>query len=282
VRVTGDRCYTPGGAASDSLWGQVDLGSFNWVPGIGGAGAGGAYDTGPGGVGGQQGGASIGLLLVNSTTVNTVADEFNRIVAGSGGAGGAGQAGPSFGLGGGANSGGAGGNGGPSIGVASINSAGVPSDGFYSYANAPGGSGTGGAAGVEPVCQGDPGSPGVKGGSAAEYQFPIPTTLTPGESLAGGQSLYSPNLQYQLILGGDSNLCLASAGKTLWCTQTQGQGIYQAIMQSDGNFCMYETAGQFLPICSGSAGHPDAHLTVQDSGHAQVVDTNGAVLWSVP
>lgn len=126
VRSTGDHCYTPGGAAGDSLWGQVDLGTFAWVPGIGGAGAGGAYDTGPGGVGGQQGGASIGLLLVNSTMA-TVPDQFNRIISSVGGAG---QAGPSFGCGGGANSGGAGGNGGPSIGVASINAAGVPNGGF--------------------------------------------------------------------------------------------------------------------------------------------------------
>jgi hypothetical protein len=282
VRSSTDVCYTPGGAASDSLWGHVDLGSFNWVSGIGGAGAGG-QETGPGGVGGQQGGASIGLLLVNSTTVTTAANEFNRIIAGGGGIGGAGQAGPSFGLGGGANSGGAGGNGGPSIGIASIRSGSVPSSGFYSYANAPGAPGGGGAAGVDAgQCQGDPGSPGVPGGSAAAYQFPIPTTLTPGESLAGNQSLYSPNIQFQLILGGNSNLCLVSAGKTVWCSQTEGQGIYQAIMQSDGNFCMYETAGQFLPICSGSAGHPGARLTVQDSGHAQVIDTNGAVLWSVP
>ncbi len=282
VRVGGDVCYTPGGAAGDSLWGQVDLGTFVWVAGIGGAGAGGAYETGPGGVGGQQGGASIGLLLVNSTAA-TVPDQFNRIIAGAGGAGGAGQAGPSFGLGGGANSGGAGGNGGPSIGIAMIHSPSLPSTGFYSYANAPGAPGTGGAAGVDAgQCQGDPGSPGVPGGSAAVYQYPIPTTLAPGESLAGGQSLYSPGIQFQLILQGDSNLCLRSAGNTLWCSQTPGQGIYQAIMQSDGNFCMYETQGQFLPICSGTAGHPGARLTVQDSGHAQVVDANGAVLWSVP
>ncbi len=282
-RVGDDRCYTPGGTASASLWGQVDLGSFNWVAGIGGAGAGGAYTTGPGGVGGQQGGASIGLLLVNSAVVTIVPDEFNRIVGGFGGVGGAGQAGPSFGEGGGANSGGAGGNGGPSIGVASINSAGVPSGGTYIYANAAGGFGIGGAAGVDAgECSGDRGADGVPGGSAAVYQFPIPSTLPSGESLAGGQSLYSPDLRFQLVMREDSNLCLVSAANTLWCSQTQGTAIYQAIMQSDGNFCMYQHAQQFLPICYGGAGHPGARLTVQDSGHAQVIDTNGAVLWSVP
>lgn len=286
VRVGNDPCFTPGGVASASLWGQVDLGSFAWVAGIGGSGSNaGVYVTGPGGVGGQQGGASIGLLLVNSAVVSSVAGEFNRIIGGFGGTGGAGQPGPSFGLGGGANSGGAGGNGGPSIGVASINSAGVPSGSAYLYANAAGGPGGGGAAGVDAgQCSGDPGAPGVAGGSAAIYQFPIPTTLASGESLAGGQSLYSPKLGFQLTMRGDSNLCLAAVGNAnpLWCSQTQGTAIYQAIMQSDGNFCMYENAQQFLPVCSGSAGHPGARLTVLDSGHAQVIDSGGVVRWSVP
>ena len=282
VRVGNDRCYTPGGAASNSLWGQVDLGTFNWAAGIGGAGAGGQV-TGPGGVGGGQGGASIGLLLVNTAVVTTVPNEFNRIVGGFGGVGGAGQAGPSFGLGGGANSGGAGGNGGPSIGVASINSSGVPNGDAYIYANTPGGPGAGGAAGVDAgQCQGDPGVHGVPGGSATVYQFPIPATLTPGESLARGQSLYSPNLQFHLSMQFDSNLVLYAVGGVQYASNTKDQGIYQAIMQSDGNFCMNETAGQILPICSGSAGHPGARLTVQNSGHAQVIDINGVVLWSVP
>jgi len=281
LRAALDTCTTPGGAASNSLWGQVDFQSFDWVAGIGGAGTGG-QDIGPGGVGGQQGGASIGLLLVNAG-MTTTADQFNRIVAGFGGLGGAGQAGLSFGLGGGATSGGAGGNGGPSIGVASIHSPNTPSSASYAYANAPGGGGARGPAGVDPgQCSGDPGAPGVQGGSAPVYQYPIPSTLTTGESLAAGQSLYSPNLQFKLVMQGDSNLCLYSAGNRLWCSQTQGQGIYQAIMQSDGNMCMYETQGDVLPICSGSAGHPGARLTVQDSGHAQVVDVSGAVVWSVP
>lgn len=282
VSGSNDVCYTPGGAASDSLWGQVDLRTATWASGIGGAGAGGGV-TGPGGVGGGQGGASIGLLLVNGATVTPVADEFNRIVAGVGGVGGAGQAGPSFGLGGGANSGGAGGNGGPSIGVASINAPSTANDGSYIYANAAGGFGAGGAAGSEPECTAAPGAHGVPGGSATVYQFPIPTTLNPGESLAGGQSLYSPNLQFQLTMQLDSNLVLYNATRgVLYASNTKDQGIYQAIMQGDGNFCMYEHAGKFLPVCSGTAGRPGAHLTVQDSGHAQVIDASGAVAWSVP
>lgn len=284
VGTARDICYRPGGAASALTWGQVDLGSAVWVGGIGGAGAG-SDDTGPGGSGGQQGGASIGLLLANSATLSTVEGEFNRILAGHGGAGGTGQAGPSFGLGGGANSGGAGGNGGPSIGAASINAAALQGGSTYVFANAAGAPGAGGAAGVDPgQCQADPGDPGVAGASAAIHQFSIPATLPPGESLAGGQSLYSPDLQSRLTLGGDNALCLTSAGRTLWCSATRqsGQVIRQAIMQTDGNFCLYDAAGLYLPVCSGSAGHPGARLTVLDSAQAQVVDPAGPVLWSVP
>lgn len=284
ARVGADRCYPPGGAPNTSPWGQIDLVGFNWAAGNGGSGSNaGIYDTGPGGVGGQQGGASIGLLLLNSAVVGIVADEFNRVIAGSGGTGGAGQAGPSFGLGGGANSGGAGGNGGPSIGVAYSNAAGPPASGLYAYAGMAGGPGAGGAAGVDSgQCSGDPGAPGAPGGSAPVQPFAVPSVLMPGEWLAPGQSLYSPNLQVRLIMQGDSNLCLYSAGNPLWCSQTQGQGIYQAIMQSDGNMCMYETQGQFLPVCSGSAGYTGARLTVQDSGHAQILSTSGAAVWSRP
>ena len=267
----------PGGAASDSPWGQVDLGTFRWVAGIGGAGSAIVLE---GVAGGQQGGASIGLLLVNSAVVTT--GDYNFIIAGFGGAGGAGQAGPSGQL---AASGGAGGNGGPSIGIASINSAGVPGTDTYSYANAAGGPGAGGQAGVDDNhhCRGDRGADGVPGGSATAYQFAIPNTLMPGESLAGGQSLYSPDLSTQLILRDNSDLCVVSAGgKQLWCSGTAGWGIYQATMQRDGNFCMFPTRGDFDPYCSGTDLYPGSRFTVQDSGHAQLIAPNNSVQWSVP
>ena len=282
-RALSDRCYRPGGAPSNLLWGMVDPRTSSWIASIGGPGAGGD-DTGPGGVGGRQGGPSIALLLVNSTATAS-APEYSRFVADSGGIGGPGQAGPSFGAGGGANSGGAGGNGGPSIGVALVGSSTWASDASFAYASAPGASGAGGAAGAdEDKCSGDPGAPGAPGGSASIYTYVTPSTLAAGQSLPPGLPLYSPNLQFQLMLQGDSNLCLSSAGRALWCSQTAGQAIFQANMQTDGNFCMYPTQVGInaQPFCSGTAGRPGAALAVQDDGHVQVIDAAGAVRWSVP
>jgi len=281
-RALSDHCYRPGGAPSNALWGIVDPRTASWIPSIGGPGAGGG-DTGPGGVGGRQGGPSIGLLLVNSTATAS-APEYSRFVADSGGIGGPGQAGPSYGAGGGANSGGAGGNGGPSIGVALVGSSTWASDASFAYASAPGASGAGGAAGFdEDKCSGDPGAPGAPGGSAPAYTYVTQSTLATGQSLPPGLPLFSPDLQVQLLLQGDSNLCLSAAGRVLWCSQTAGQAIFQATMQTDGNFCMYPTQGtNAQPFCSGTASSPGAALAVQNDGHVQVIDAAGAVRWSVP
>lgn len=122
-------------SATNCMWVQTDKGG-----GAGGGGGAGACGATPG-AGGQQGGASIGISVVQSTvTLNAV-----KIVGGSGGPGGdggsgagaaAGGAGASGGSGsashgasggnggwGGASGGGAGGDGGPSIGIAFVGAA---------------------------------------------------------------------------------------------------------------------------------------------------------------
>jgi hypothetical protein len=104
--------------------------------------------------------------------------------------------------------------------------------------------------------------------------------LFPGVQLAKGQSLFSPGSNAFLSMQGDDNLCLyAPAGNPRWCTNTVGQGVPAALMQTDGNFCIYPANGS--PVCSGTAGHPNASLIVQDSGTVQIVD-EGVVLWSRP
>ncbi|MBX3643333.1 MAG: hypothetical protein KF720_09725 [Rubrivivax sp.] len=283
-------CFTPGGVASDSLWGQVDLVSLNWVAGIGGAGTPGYITPSPfptvplqGAGGGQQGGASIGLLLVNSNAVSSVPGKFNRILGDAGGAGGAGQSGLSQ-SDVGVTSGGAGGNGGPSIGIAVVNSpAGVSSDFAYTYASAGGAPGAGGA-GVNPGgCSSDSGAPGVSGGSAPVHTFTLPSTLAPGQSLASGQSLYSPDLGTRFTFQKDGNLCLYSAGKVRWCTHTVAQGLTQVNMQTDGNVCIYAYMEPWPPsFCSQTNSHPGAYLTVQDSGQVQVIGSDGTPWWTKP
>lgn len=65
-----------------------------------------------------------------------------------------------------------------------------------------------------------------------------PDELTPG-LLLPGQQLTSPNGQYLAIFGTDGSLYLkTSDGRTLGSTGPSGVTSF-AIMQGDGNFCMY-------------------------------------------
>ena len=67
------------------------------------------------------------------------------------------------------------------------------------------------------------------------------SSLKTGQYLAVNDGLTSPDGQNLLILGSDGNLVLSQLpGGTLWQSNTSGvSGQYFAIMQADGNFCIY-------------------------------------------
>ena len=109
-------------------------------------------------------------------------------------------------------------------------------------------------------------------------------TLRPGEELAQGESVVSPNGQYRLILQNDGNLVLyATASDTaLWDSRTVGQSDRRLVMQHDGNLVLYE-----LPLAqlkalwhSGTHDSPGAFLTVGDDGDLNIGLDDGTVLWS--
>ena len=170
------------------------------IPGLPGGGGGGGGCGGNGGAGGRQGGASIPLVLSQSTITGLDVDNAlipgpggtggNGASGGKGGPGGAGDPGPkghqthveqalycsgnapgSGGKGGaggqgGAGSGGAGGNGGPSSGIALVNSSNNYSS-VVIYPTQPGTKGSGGAGGnnSSSQCTGAGGHDGVLGAS---------------------------------------------------------------------------------------------------------------------
>jgi LysM repeat protein len=87
-------------------------------------------------------------------------------------------------------------------------------------------------------------------------------TLTQGQKLVRGESLVSNNGAYTLTLQDDGNLVLASRGKPLWSTSTNGQDVVRAEVQPDGNFVLY-TADK--PVWhSDTKGKKDVKLVLQD------------------
>lgn len=101
--------------------------------------------------------------------------------------------------------------------------------------------------------------------------------LTEGQKLVRGESLVSNNGAYTLTLQDDGNLVLASRGKPIWATGTNGQDVVRAEVQHDGNFVLY-TADK--PVWhSDTKGKKDVALILQDDRNLVLYSKSGPV-WS--
>jgi hypothetical protein len=104
-------------------------------------------------------------------------------------------------------------------------------------------------------------------------------TLTANHSLAANQSLSSCDGRFTLNLQGDGNLVLREGSSALWASNTVNSAAVTAVMQGDGNFVLYTSAGS--PVwASGTAGNTGAKLTLQNDGNLVLASASGATLWS--
>ena len=102
-------------------------------------------------------------------------------------------------------------------------------------------------------------------------------TLTEGQKLVKGESLVSNNGAYTLTLQDDGNLVLASRGKALWSSSTDGKDVVRAEVQRDGNFVLY-TADK--PIWhSDTKGKKNVRLVLQDDRNLVLYAADGPA-WS--
>jgi GH25 family lysozyme M1 (1,4-beta-N-acetylmuramidase) len=102
--------------------------------------------------------------------------------------------------------------------------------------------------------------------------------LTAGQRLTSGQYLQSPDRAYMLAMQGDGNLVEYVSGQPLWMTATNGHSGVFAVMQTDGNFVVYDSIG--TPLWNaGTQGHPGAFLALQSDANL-VVYTGGTAIWA--
>ncbi|GAB3034703.1 LysM peptidoglycan-binding domain-containing protein [Mycobacterium bourgelatii] len=101
--------------------------------------------------------------------------------------------------------------------------------------------------------------------------------LLEGQKLVRGESLVSSNGAYTLTLQDDGNLVLASRGKPIWATGTNGQDVVRAEVQRDGNFVLY-TADK--PVWhSDTKGKKNVALILQDDRNLVLYSSSGPA-WS--
>src|SRR4051794_22416389 len=87
------------------------------------------------------------------------------------------------------------------------------------------------------------------------------------QSLEKNDYLLSPSHRYQLILQDDGNLVIydRDGHSATWASDTNGQAVSHAVMQSDGNFVIY---GFPNPIwATDTDGSGNAYVTLQDDGN---------------
>jgi len=104
-------------------------------------------------------------------------------------------------------------------------------------------------------------------------------TMQAGEML--DPSIESANGLYTLIYQSDGNLVLYPNGSTnaLWASGTNGSSRGSAIMQTDGNFVVYDQSGNAV-FAAGTDGNPGSRLVVQNDGNVVIYAPDGTALWA--
>jgi peptidoglycan/xylan/chitin deacetylase (PgdA/CDA1 family) len=103
--------------------------------------------------------------------------------------------------------------------------------------------------------------------------------LIPGQQLSVGQSLYSRDGRYRLVLQGDGNLVIYSPrNRAIWSTKTNGKGGNRLVLQTDGNLVLY--AGNKPLWSSKTSRKAVSSLVMQSDGNLVLYDTHSRPLWA--
>ena len=117
-------------------------------------------------------------------------------------------------------------------------------------------------------------------GAQAIYGIAAANILRSGARLVAGESLTSLNGRFRLLYQPDGNLVLYDDvdGTTPWNSGTAGGGAGQAILQSDGNFVVYDAQGN-PGWFTGTGGNPNARLVLQDDGNIVIYNSSNQPVW---
>ena len=99
--------------------------------------------------------------------------------------------------------------------------------------------------------------------------------------LTAGQSIVSPNGEYELTMQSDGNLVeYLTGGRSLWSTQTGGNPGAYAVMQTNGNLTVLDSAGATLWSSNSHASGCSSELAVQDDGDVVIYGPQDQAVWS--
>lgn len=94
-----------------------------------------------------------------------------------------------------------------------------------------------------------------------------------------GQSIYTTDLRFRLVLQSDGNLVLYSPTQALWSTGTDGKQTAFLALQPDGNLVLYDRSARPL-WASGTDGFGLTRLIVQPDGNLVLYDLANIPRWN--
>jgi hypothetical protein len=96
--------------------------------------------------------------------------------------------------------------------------------------------------------------------------------------LTTGQALFSCDGVYDLVMQGDGNLVLYKGASALWSSNTAGTAGSIAVLQDDGNFVVYTSASVALWSSATGGSGCGVTLALQTDGNL-VLYSSGTAIW---
>ncbi|KAF4951366.1 hypothetical protein FGADI_7564 [Fusarium gaditjirri] len=109
-------------------------------------------------------------------------------------------------------------------------------------------------------------------------------TLENGDWLMVGMSIFSKDRSVELRMQDDGKLAIYQGNRCTWQSTAQQIGNAKgAIMQGDGNFCIYDKNGKatWHTDTAAPSGDNKTYVSVQDDGELVLYKNDGATaIWS--
>lgn len=100
-------------------------------------------------------------------------------------------------------------------------------------------------------------------------------------TLLPGQSIYDSSARYMLVYQRDGNLVMYPAAGAIWSTNTAGKSAGKAVMQTDGNFVLYDANNKpYWATNTNGQGKPEYRLSLQADRNLVLYDKTNRATWA--
>lgn len=105
-------------------------------------------------------------------------------------------------------------------------------------------------------------------------------TLAPDQQLVAQDQLTSPNGVYQAVMQADGNLVVYGRGRSTWQSRSYGQYDNRLVMQGDGNLVIYGAQNQ-VRWHTNTWGNAGSRLVMQDDGNLVLYNASSQAIWNI-